>query len=129
VVTTVADHVLNEADDGRVFRLAPGEAIEVGLPENATTGYRWSLEGVVEPILRLTDESVKPPREGGAGESGAGAGGTRRMRFTAEQFGDADLRLALFRPWKGTDSVSRRFRVQVEVRSVAGAARPPPSPW
>jgi len=112
-VTDAASHTLSEADEGRVIRLAPGEAIDVRLPENATTGFRWNLEQAVEPILRLIDESVVQAQGGGVG-----AGGTRRMRFAAAQVGDADLRLALSRAWEGEESVTRRFGVRVEVRTL-----------
>ena len=117
-----AGSTLGEADDGRVVRLAPGDSFEVRLPENATTGYRWGLVKPVEPVLRLVDESVLQ-----AADAGVGSGGTRRLRFTAQYAGLADLELALARVWEGTTSATRRFAVQVEVRD-PGATRSGPRP-
>ncbi len=81
------------------------------LPENATTGFRWSLDRTVEPVLQLTNESVVPARG-----AGVGAGGARRFRFGADQIGDAELRLELSRAWEGKGSATKRFGVRVEVR-------------
>jgi inhibitor of cysteine peptidase len=110
-VTEAASHTLSEADDGRVIRLAPGESIEVLLPENATTGFRWSLDRTVEPVLHLAHESAVPARG-----AGVGAGGARRFRFGADQIGDTELRLELSRAWEGRGSTTKRFGVRVEVR-------------
>ena len=110
-MTDPVSQTLSEADDGRVIRLAPGESIDVLLPENATTGFRWSLDRTVEPVLHLTSEAAVP-----APGAGVGAGGARRFRFGASQIGEAEVRLELSRAWEGKGSVTKRFGVRVEVR-------------
>lgn len=101
---------LSEADDGSVVSLAVGESVEVLLPENASTGFRWSLDRSVGPVLHMADDA--PVRAERAEPGGAGA---RRFRFQAELAGDAAIHLKHWRPWEGDRSVTKRFVVRVQV--------------
>jgi len=44
---------LTEVDDGRTIAAKVGDTIELVLPENATTGYRWAS------IQQATDSATK----------------------------------------------------------------------
>jgi inhibitor of cysteine peptidase len=112
LVTEQASRELGEGDNDRMVGLAPGESFDVVLPENATTGFRWSLERSAEPVVRLLVDTVIAA-EGG----GIGAGGGRRFRFVADRPGEASLSLMHWRPWEGEGSVTKRYGIRVRVRA------------
>jgi predicted secreted protein len=55
-------------NDGTVVTVAPGGSLELALPENPSTGYRWTL-GPLPDGVELVDERV----ERGEPELAAGA--------------------------------------------------------
>lgn len=81
-----------------------GDRVEIRLPENPTTGYRWELvSGVIEVL-----DSVLEPTPGSAGA--LGAGGTRVL---VVRVGDGDeLVLELRRPWEAEALERRRVRLE-----------------
>jgi inhibitor of cysteine peptidase len=101
-------HRLTGADDGGVVKVRRGDAVELELPENPTTGYRWDLE--THDVLAAADEFVQPP-----GEAGIGAGGAHRWRFVLDRAGEARIALRHWQPWEGEPSVDQRFAVRIEV--------------
>ena len=98
------------ADNGREIEIAPGEEVVVELAENATTGYRWAVDGPLPAGLSLSASDYEP------GGSAPGAGGTRRLRLHAAGSGSGALSLKLWREWQGDGSVTQRFSVTVTVR-------------
>ncbi len=97
---------LTHGDSGTEREVHVGEQIEVKLPENPTTGYRWQAD-VDSAALKQTNDSYEgavQPR---------GAGGTRLVRFEALRPGDVTLKLVKKRSWeqKATDT----FTVQLHV--------------
>src|SRR5438128_362869 len=97
---------LTREDSGADRSVHVGEEIQLRLPENPTTGYRWQAE-VDSTVLRQTDDryvgKVMP----------RGAGGVRLMRYEALHPGEATLRLAKRR--SGTDQVIDEFFVRLNV--------------
>ncbi len=100
-----------QQDDGKSIPLILGELLSIHLPENCSTGYRWTLEALVpENILLLQRtfiESKMPPV--------LGAGGMRVWVFKAAGIGKTQINLKRWRPWEGEKSVKERFVLQVEV--------------
>lgn len=97
---------LTSADAGgrRTARL--GEDIVVALPENPTTGYRWSVE--VDPAaLNLIDDQYEGPT------TPRGAAGTRRLTFSPRKSGAVHLRLVKKRAWE-KEGVER-FETDVDI--------------
>ncbi len=94
--------------DGAAADVAPGERLELRLPENAGTGYQWVLDGP-EPPLRVVEETLHPvaDRAGGTGE--------HRFVLHADGPGETTLVARHARPW-APDSEVRRFRLTVRVR-------------
>ncbi|MEU9450715.1 protease inhibitor I42 family protein [Streptomyces sp. NPDC048277] len=84
-----------------------GDEVVVQLPENATTGYLWSVERVDGPV-RVADDAYEPP-----GEPLPGAGGQRFVRIRPTGAGEAVVELALKRPWE--DRVQDRVSVRITV--------------
>ena len=94
------------AQDGEV-RVGLGDDIVVRLPENATTGYRWHVDGV-EGGLQVTAEEYAPP-----GRLLPGAGGMRELRLRPTEAGRGRLELVLRQPWG--DDVAERYVLRVTV--------------
>jgi inhibitor of cysteine peptidase len=100
---------LTETDDGSQIRVQVGDAIELRLPEIASTGYRWSTEDLEPNIFGLNEAGADYPDEA------IGARGYARFLITLRATGTGTLRLKYWRPWEGEASVQRRFVVDVEV--------------
>lgn len=100
---------IDEAWNGREITVAEGEMLQISLPENPTTGFRWSLEANGEPACTLIDSSFEP-------SSGPpGAGGRHSWRFAAARPGQARIALAYERPWARGQAPARTFSVTVRV--------------
>ena len=84
-----------------------GDEVVIRLPENATTGYVWSVHTAGDG-LELVQDSMVPPDV-----AAPGAGGERfvRVRATAPTHAEVVLRLA--RPWEGEPIQERRVTVTV----------------
>jgi inhibitor of cysteine peptidase len=101
---------LTELDDGRTVEVHLGDAVELRLYENASTGYRWSFE---EPEDSRLSVSGGERRE----EKGAvGSGGTVRWRLRPKAAGTVPVRLRLWRRWEGEGSIQKRFAATLVVR-------------
>jgi len=100
---------LSEPDDGRTVAGRIGELVEIRLPENATTGYRWRIEQQDSDKLELiTDKADYPERR-------LGSGGTASFLFRLRAAGSATLALRYWRSWEGDDSVLKRYRLTVDI--------------
>ena len=107
-----ADHMqsLTETDNDRTVDLRVGETFRVRLPENATTGYRWTID-------RLDDEVVEAVgSEPDYAGSAVGSGGTVTFTFRAKKPGTGDIALKHWRHFEGDSSVTNRFRLRLNVR-------------
>lgn len=107
----MAELALGLADDGRAVDARPGTTIVIELPENPTTGFRWSLRSKVEPVLTTESDSFERPAE-----ARPGAGGSRRFAFAASAPGEASILLWNWREWEGEGSVAKRYQVTVTVK-------------
>jgi inhibitor of cysteine peptidase len=85
--------------------------IVIELPENPTTGFRWSLRSQVAPALRTRSDLFEH-----RAEARPGAGGSRRFEFTASAPGTAAISLWHWREWEGEGSVTKRYHVTVTVK-------------
>jgi inhibitor of cysteine peptidase len=102
---------LGENDNGKQVAVRTGERFELRLPENATTGYRWSPDGFDAKVLRLEDSTGDYP----GGASGVvGAGGTAVFRFAVLAPGSTELKLKYWRSFEGEGSAIQRFRIRVD---------------
>jgi predicted secreted protein len=84
-----------------------GELVTIRLPENATTGFVWSVE--VGPGLVVEADRMLPPRG-----AAPGAAGEHVVRVRAEQRGRWEVRLRQRREWE--DAAAREECVTVTVR-------------
>jgi inhibitor of cysteine peptidase len=100
---------LTDANNGEVIRVRQGDEIVLGLPENASTGYRWHVaraDGLDEK--EMTGAEAAPSRQ-------PGSGGVRKFRFAPKAPGSARLELIHWRHWEGEKSVIARFAVDIVV--------------
>lgn len=100
---------ISEGANGREIEAASGQMIEISLPENPTTGFRWRLESNGEPVVALQSDAFA------ASGGPPGAGGIHHWRFQAVQPGSARLAFALGRSWQATAPPAKTFSVGVRV--------------
>lgn len=84
--------------DGRTS-LAVGQTLTIALPSNATTGYRWQVEGldadVLAPGTPFGDEITDPHAPGMVG-----VGGHSVWTFRAVRAGETTLTFTYSRSWE-----------------------------
>ncbi len=102
----VSDLTLGLDDRGRQVRVHAGDRIMLRLPENPTTGYRWS--GEIPAFLTVERDENEPG-------SAPGAAGHRVMKLLATGSGRAELSLAMGRAWEPGEPAADRFSLTVEV--------------
>jgi len=98
-----------EQDNGSCVTLDIGESIELRLPENPTTGYRWHLADWDTSILEMTHDEYDQ-----ADSSRAGARGEHHWEFAGRRKGEVSLELSQRRSW-GSAAPSATFTMQVSV--------------
>ena len=101
----------NENQNGRTVKLATGEFLEIVLPENPTTGYRWHFIEKGSPACVVIQDGYESK-----GERVAGQGGVHRWKFQATQPGACRIQLAYQRSWEQDALPGRTFLLDVEVR-------------
>jgi predicted secreted protein len=85
-------------ENGSTTTVEHGDEIVLRLPENATTGYQWSIESVTGPLAVVHSELLAP----GAAETrpAPGAAGERLVRIRATEPGVGSIKLNLKRAWE-----------------------------
>src|SRR5689334_12552686 len=106
-----AVHEVDESHGGGLIEVTRGDALDVRLAENATTGFRWRIEGAGAPVVELEDDRTSPGSTGRPGE-----GGSRRLRFRAAAAGSAKLELAYARRVPADAQPAKKFVLRVRVR-------------
>jgi inhibitor of cysteine peptidase len=101
---------LAEKDNGRTIDVRPGETVQVTLPENATTGYRWAIDHYDQDSIEAVSTEPHYPAKA------VGSGGEVAFSFKAKKNGNGEIALKHWRQWEGDASVTARFRVQLHVQ-------------
>ncbi len=102
--------LLVEGDNGRTLDLRTGESIKIVLPENATTGYRWSIDHYDKELF---EEVAQEPRYT---SPAIGSGGEITFIFKAKKTGRGEIVLKHGRRWAGEASVTKHFRIHLNVK-------------
>jgi inhibitor of cysteine peptidase len=110
-MTAGAVHEVGEGDDNALFELARGDAIDLRLRENATTGFRWRIKDAGAPVLGLEQDLAAP-----GPKNRPGAGGSRRLLFRAATEGSTTIELAYARGVPANAEPARTFVLRVRVR-------------
>ena len=101
---------LTEADNERTVDLRVGESVRLTLPENATTGYRWTVDHFDREVVDPTGS--EPHYAGGA----VGSAGNVTFDFTAKKAGRGEVALKYWRHFEGEGSVVKRFRIRLNAQ-------------
>ena len=107
---TPAAITLTEADEGKTVDVHVGDTVVLRLPENPTTGYRWSFDD-----LDTAAVSVQEGEHVHSSEA-VGSGGEMTWRLTPASAGTTQIRLKLWRQWQGDASIRKRFAVTLTVK-------------
>ncbi len=99
--------LIDKGFDGQLIEMPLGETLELRLPENPMTGFRWHLQTSGEPILALVADSFEP------GDGTPGQGGIHWWRFQTVQTGTASVELSYRRKWERSSKSAQTFRLQV----------------
>jgi inhibitor of cysteine peptidase len=88
--------------------VSPGDRLVFRLPENPTTGYRWDIATLPEPLALSSSEFTPSP------DPRPGAGGERIIHVSATKPGRGEVRIRLLRSWE-PDAPIEELRVTVDV--------------
>ena len=103
---------LSEADADKTVAVAAGDTVEIQLPENATAGYRWTLETSDKSVCEvIADERHGPDN------LVPGAPGRHVWRLKAAHAGDCKIEIAYRRAWQGDTPPARTFKLGLRVRA------------
>ena len=102
---------LVETDNDRTVDARLGDVVQVSLPENATTGYRWTIDRYDEDIIEAIGSEPRYPT------GRVASGGEIAFTFTSKKAGIGEIALKHWRHWEGDRSVIGRFRVRLNVQS------------
>ena len=99
-----------EKDNGTTISIHRDQLLQITLPENATTGYRWAVDHY--------DQALIEPMGSTSHYTGAavGSGGMVDFMFGFKTVGTGSLGLKLWRHWEGDSSISNRFSIRVNVQ-------------
>jgi inhibitor of cysteine peptidase len=100
---------VDERADGGECRPVLGQRLEVVLPENPTTGFRWHLVDDGRPVVTLSDDRFDTPGRA------PGQGGNRRWTFDAVRPGRTVIRAVYRRSWQPANPSQRSFSITVIV--------------
>jgi inhibitor of cysteine peptidase len=101
---------IGENDNGRTVDIRLGGSLQVILPENATTGYRWAIDRCDEEIIEAL--ATEPRYKANA----IGSGGEVVFIFQAKKIGNGEIVLKHWRHWEGDSSITTRFCIRFQVR-------------
>jgi inhibitor of cysteine peptidase len=107
----VAELTLTEAQSGDTFTVRVGDPIVITLPENPSTGFRWSTDSLDETVLALDGHDYQP------GGPGVGSGGTVVWRLHGKKEGRTRLALKKVRSWEADNAPTGHFAVSLEIKS------------
>jgi inhibitor of cysteine peptidase len=96
-------------DDGRAINMQVGETVTIRLSENATSGYRWTLNRFDENLFELLDVRLDYKSKA------VGMSGYASFTLKGIQAGEGSVVLKNWRQWEGDKSVTRYFRLKIGI--------------
>lgn len=98
---------LSIGDHGSRPVVRVGDTIELHLPENPTTGFRWTLLPNPAVVIESAHMDAVAPAPGAAGQ--------RVLRLRALQSGEHRVQLRCEREWEGASTATGHFEVTLIV--------------
>jgi inhibitor of cysteine peptidase len=105
-----ATTVVTDADKGGDIHMKAGDALEVRLPSNPSTGYMWYVHPKSSALFRLSGQS-----QTGAAEPGVGRPIVQVFTFQPRRCGDGILLLRYVRSWEKPALGEEQFNLHVVV--------------
>jgi len=109
-----------ESFNGQTINLAVGQTVEIRLPENPTTGFRWQLMAHDGTVCAMISDAFKEP------VGSPGRAGEHSWVFEAIQPGGCDIELHYRRRWVRSVEPDRTFRIHVRVEWTGHGVAPGP---
>jgi inhibitor of cysteine peptidase len=106
--------VVTIADEGKTIELKPGQALQIVLDANRTTGFSWSVEKIDTALLSLVGQPVYTTD---AKPGVVGVGGTETWNLLAVGAGEQALKFVYRRSFEPNVSPARVFSFNVRIRS------------
>jgi inhibitor of cysteine peptidase len=106
-VAAVKEVILTEAQNGGRVSMAIGDILILRLPENPTTGFRWSFK-ISDNLIQTNDNFI-------TASTGTGAGGMRCLRFSVQAIGVGCIEATLHRIWETGTAPQAIFNVKIDV--------------
>jgi len=100
---------VDQSSNNTQVSLPASQQLEVALPENPTTGFRWELKADGTPSCVPVGNAFEAPA------AGLGKAGIRRWRFEAIQGGSATIELVYRRSFEQDKPPAQVFRITVKV--------------
>lgn len=100
---------LTQSALGASHELLVGDEVVIRLPENPTTGFRWSFALSSEGTLVSRGDTFVPA----SAALTPGAAGERVLRFVATRPGSASIKLTHGRTWEAGDKPSTQVHFSV----------------
>ncbi len=104
------EHLFVETDTNRTVDIHRNETVRITLPENATTGYRWTVENYDRELFNELPSEAHYPAT-----TAVGSGGEVVFIFQAKKSGTGNIMLKQWRSWEGDSSAIARFHIQLRV--------------
>ena len=108
--------VVHYTDRGTELLLNDGDTFEVSLPENASTGYQWSVARLPDTVELLDDDVVNPT------PIVPGAQGLHRFKFVVHGPTSGRVALELRRSWEQASEPEDDFEVRIATAPRGGSA-------
>jgi inhibitor of cysteine peptidase len=102
--------IIDSSYSGQQFALDVGQVVELRLPENPTTGFRWTVASGGGGACRLDDHGFQGPG------SRPGQGGEHVWRLVGVDAGPCDLQLAYRRSFVAASPSDTGFTLHVQVK-------------
>lgn len=98
-----------EKDNGQTVDIRLGESVQIVLPENATTGYRWAIDRYDEEFIEAV--AAEPHYTANA----IGSGGKVEFIFKGKKIGSGKIMLKHWRHWEEDVSIVSRFCLDLNI--------------
>lgn len=98
---------------GQQVSLSRNQTLEVALPSNPSTGYRWDVAEVDSAIVQQQDDPTYVPDS--ADQTRVGSGGTQTFTFRAIGAGQTTLTLIYHRPWETNVDPAQTYTLRLVV--------------
>jgi inhibitor of cysteine peptidase len=102
---------LTAKDSSSTQVMQVGQELRVALEANPTTGYQWTVDGLVPAPLKLSGEPTFT-----ASSSAIGSGGTQVWTLAAKTVGQGMLKFKYWRSFEATTPPTKTFEVNIDVK-------------